>query len=56
MRCALQELYTFSDLTVRENLEYACRLRQPIKLSHYQVLLSTTTTVPDHHVYTGLFY
>ena len=36
--CVLQELYTFSDLTVRENLEYACRLRQPIRLSHYQVI------------------
>lgn len=34
---ALQELFLFDDLTVRENLEYTCRLRQPVHLSHFLV-------------------
>jgi len=42
----LQETTLFEDLTLLENLEYACRLRQPVTTGPHQVhnLLNVTIT------------
>ncbi len=34
----MQEAALFGDLTIRENLEYACRLKQPVTTTAHQVI------------------